>query len=126
MPYLLFISFLVLPAPEVTVTTIGSIEAGQNFSLICTVTTAALLFVRPKVMWVKIENGTKAPVMFSNVTISTTTILTVSFFPVAFSHRGLYQCVVDLNISSVTEFSINRDSNLTVECELPVYTHMHM
>ena len=100
-------------------TTTGSTKSGQNILLLCNVTTAAILSVRPDIMWVKIENGmdTEMPVVFKNLTTPTSTILSLPFPSLAFSHRGIYRCVVDLNISSVTEFIITRDINLTVECE---------
>ena len=96
---------------------IGSTEAGQSFSLSCTVTTATLLSVRPSVVWVKIENGAMNPVMSNTMTTPSNTNITLQFSSLTFSQRGIYRCVVDLNISSVTEFSITQDYNLIVNCE---------
>ena len=111
-----------LPAPEMTVSTEGFTEAGQSFSLICTVTTVSSVI--PNIAWVRINtDNNKTPIMSNtNITTNMTTnmtviTVTVPFTPVTFSDRGMYQCVLDLNISSVTSFFITEEYNFTVECK---------
>ena len=105
-----------------TVSVEGSTEAGQSFSLICTATTVSSVI--PNVTWVKIDTESNRTPIMSNTNITTNmttnmTILTVTvpFTPVTFSDRGMYQCVLDLNISSVTSFFITEEYNITVECK---------
>ena len=111
-----------LPSPEMTVSNEGSTEAGQSSSLICTVTTVSLVI--PNITWIRIDTGNNRTSIMSNTNIATdmttnTTILTVTvpFTPVTFSDRGMYQCVLDLNISSVTSFFITEEYNITVKCK---------
>ena len=108
-----------LPEPLIAVSTEGSTEAGQNFSLICTVTTEGALSVSPNVTWVRMNDGgdNMTPVTANAMTTPNTTILTISFSPLMFSDRGRYQCISDLNIPSVTMFFNTQAYNLTVECE---------
>ena len=111
-----------LPAPEMTVSTEGSTAAGHSFSLICTVTTVSSVI--PNIRWVKIDTDNNKTPIVSNTNITTDmttnmTVITVTipFTPVTFSDRGMYQCVLDLNISSVTSFFITEEYNFTVMCK---------
>ena len=80
-----------------------------------------VLVTRPNVRWIKVVGGSMT---LPDTTIETTptttcTVLTLPFTPLTFSHRGVYQCVVDLNISSVFTFSAAEEYNITVHCEYP-------
>ena len=114
-----FLNSSALPEPLITVSIEGSTEAGQNFSLICTVITEGALSVSPNVTWVRIDDdgGNTTPVMANAMTTPNTTILTISFSPLTFSDRGRYWCISDLNIPLVTSFFNTQEYNLTVECE---------
>ena len=104
----------------VSITITGSTEAGQNLSLICTVTIEAELVARPNIRWVKVVGGSMTLPDTIIETTPTVTVLTLPFTPLTFSHRGVYQCVVDLNISSVFSFSATEEYNITVQCEYPL------
>ena len=75
--------------------------------------------IRPTVTWVKVEGGSMILPETTNETTPTTTVLTLPFSPLTFSHRGVYRCVVDLNISMITSFHIEEEYNITVQCEYP-------
>ena len=106
-----------LPDPIIDVTTVGSTEAGQTFSLVCTVTMATKETPRPTVTWIKVTgNSTTFPAVVQNIT-SLTITSTISFFPLTFSHRGQYRCMVTLNISTIYTFAGNEDYNISVNCE---------
>ena len=113
---IIFTPHAALPAPEVTVTSVGSTEAGQSFTLICYVTMVIVLSVHPNVTWVKVAGGSITLPESSKRTTFTNTTLNITFSPLTFSHRGVYQCVVDLNII-VTSFHIEQQYNITVQCE---------
>ena len=102
-----------------TVSSVGSTEAGQTFKLICYVTTVTALSVHLNVTWVKVAGGSVTLLGNTNRTTptNTSTTLDLTFSPLTFSHRGVYQCVVDLNISMVTSFHIEQQYNITVQCE---------
>ena len=114
---IIFVHLAVLPAPEVTVTSASSTEAGQSFTLICSVTIVTALSVHPNVTWVKAAGGSVTLPESSKRTTPTNTILNITFSPLTFSHRGVYQCVVDLNLLTVTSFHIEQQYNITVQCE---------
>ena len=106
-----------------SITIAGSAEAGQNLSLICTVSIEAELVERPEVRWDKVDGGSMTLPDVTTETTPTTTVLTLPFTPLTFSHRGVYRCVVDLNISSVFSFNAAEEYNITVQCE---YTPLRM
>ena len=108
-------------------TTIGSTEARQNFSLLCNVTLVTMLSVPPNVVWARINNGAMLPndvVTFNNMTTPTSTLSTLLFPSLSFSDEGVYRCIVDLNISSVTEIRTTQDYNLTVVCEFMLFVFL--
>ena len=110
--------FSVLPDPIIDVTTNGSTEAGQTFDLVCTVTMASDQTPRPNVTWIKDTGGSAVFPVNTEETTPTITTLTISFSPLTFSHRGQYQCMVTLNISTVHTFASNVDDViLQVKCE---------
>ena len=78
------------------------------------------LSVHPNVTWVKVAGGSVTLPEIAKRTTPTNTILNITFSPLTFSHRGVYQCVVDLNISMVTSFHIEQQYNITVQCEFQV------
>ena len=78
------------------------------------------LMTKPEVRWVKVVGGSMTLPDTIIETTPTTTVLTLPFTPLTFSHRGVYQCVVDLNISSVFYFSATEEYNITVQCEYPL------
>ena len=74
----------------------------------------------PEVRWVKMIGGSMILPDTTIETTPTTTVLTLPFTPLTFSHRGVYKCEVDLNISSVFTFSAAEEYNITVQCEHPL------
>ena len=111
-------SFLpALPDPIIDVTTNGSTEAGQTFSLICTVTMASDQTPRPSVTWIKLTGGSTTFPAATQETTPTITTLTISFSPLTFSHRGQYRCMVALNIPTVYSFAGNEDFIFKVRCK---------
>ena len=112
-----FAHHAVLPAPEVTVTSVGSTEASQSFTLICSVTTVTALSVHPNVTWVKVAGGSMTLPDITKRTIPTNTILNITFSPLTYSHRGVYRCVIDFKLLTVTSFHIEQQYNITVQCE---------
>ena len=80
----------------------------------------AELVTRPNITWVKMVGGSMTLPDTTTETTPTTTVLTLPFTPLTFSHRGVYRCVVDLNISSVFSFSAAKEYNITVQCEYPL------
>ena len=111
-----------LPDPIIDVTTNGSTEAGQTFSLICTVIMASDLTPRPNVTWIKFTGGSTEFPIVTQETTSITTTFTISFSPLTFSHRGQYRCLVNLIISTVLGFAGSEDYNILVDCELNLST----
>ena len=103
--------------PIIDVTTNGTTEAGQTFSLICTVTMASDQTPRPTVTWMKVTGGNIAFPSATQETTPTTTTLTISFSPLTFSHRGQYQCMVTLNITAVYYFAGSKHYSIKVRCE---------
>ena len=79
----------------------------------------AELVIRPSITWVKMVGGSMTLLDTTTETTPTTTVLTLPFTPLTFSYRGLYQCVADLNISSVFSFSAAEEYNIFVQCEYP-------
>ena len=106
-----------LPDPTVSVTTNGSTEAGQTFSLVCTVTMASDQTPHPNVTWIKVTGGSLESHEPIQETTPTITTLTISFSPLTFSHRGQYRCLVNLNISTVYSFAGSEDYIIKVKCE---------
>ena len=104
----------------VSITNDGSTEAGQNFSLICTVTMEAELVIQPNVRSVKVVGESMTLPDTTIETTPTTTVLIQPFTPLTFTHRGVYRCMVDLNISSVYSFSAAKEYTITVQCEYPL------
>ena len=115
--------FSVLPDPVLSVTTVGSTVAGQNVSLVCNVTMVTDQTPHPNIAWVKVTGGSTALPTAIQQTTPTSTTLTLSFFPLTFSHRGLYRCVVIHNISTVYTFTGTQDHNITVDCEYKTVTY---
>ena len=77
----------------------------------------------PNVTWIKVTGGsTEFPIVTQETTPITTTF-TISFSPLTFSHRGQYQCMVTLDISTVYTFAGSEDYNsILVDCELNLST----
>ena len=80
----------------------------------------AQLVPRPNVRWVKVVEGSMILQDTTNETTLTTTVLTLPFTPLTFTHRGVYRCMADLNISSVFSFSAAEGYTITVQCEYPL------
>ena len=66
---------------SIIVTTNGSTEAGQTFSLICTVTMASDQTPRPNITWIKVTGGSTTFPSATQETTSTITTLTIPFSP---------------------------------------------
>ena len=98
-------------------TTNGSTEAGQTFSLVCTVTMASDQIPHPNVTWIKVTGGSTEFLAVTQETTPTTTTVVISFSPLTFSHRGQYRCMVTLNISTFYTFAGSEDYNITVDCK---------
>ena len=114
---ILLLFSLALPDPILSVTSVGSTVAGLNVSLVCNVTMATDQIPHPNITWVKVSGGSPTSLTATQQTTPTSTILTLSFSPLTFSHRGLYRCVVTHNISTVYTFTGKEDYNISVECE---------
>ena len=108
---------LALPDPLLSITSVGSSVAGQSVSLVCNVAMATDQTPHPSVTWVKVSGGSPDFPTATQQTTPTSTILTLSFSPLTFSHRGLYRCVVTHNISTVYTFTGEKDYNISVDCE---------
>ena len=108
---------LALPDPMLSVTSVGSTVTGQTVSLVCNVTMATDQIPHPNVTWVKVSGGSPTFPAATRQTTPTSTILTLSFSPLIFSHRGLYRCVVTHNISNVYTFTGEKGYNISVDCE---------
>ena len=80
----------------------------------------AELVTRPNITWVKMVGGSMTLPDTTTETTPTTTELTLPFTPLTFSHRGVYRCVMNLNILSVLSFSAAKEYNITVQCEYPL------
>ena len=113
----LLLSSLALPNPILSVTSVGSTVTGQTVALVCYVTMATDQIPHSSVNWVKVSGGSSTFPTATQQTTPISTILTLSFSPLTFSHRGLYLCVVTHNISTVYTFTGNKDYNISVDCE---------
>ena len=103
---------LAFPNLTLNVTSVGSTVVGQNVSLVCNVTMATDQIPHLNVTWIKVSGGsTTFPTATQQIT-PTSIILTIPFSPLTFSHRGLYRCVVILNIST-----FYTDDTISVGCE---------
>ena len=80
----------------------------------------AELVSRPNITWFKMVGGSMTLPDTITETTPTTTVLTLPFTPLTFSHRGVYRCVVDLNILGVYSFGAAEEYNITVQCEYPL------
>ena len=115
-----------LPDPIINVTTVGSTEAGQTFSLVCNVTMATEETPRPTVTWIKVTGGSKTFPEADQAMTSLTVASTISFSPLTFSHRGQYRCMVTLNISTIYTFAGNESYDILVDCEYSKLNYMYM
>ena len=89
----------------VTIESMGSETAGEEYQLICTVEVVEGLVVQPAVAWL---DPTDQPASKPNITVGTaqrnginTTLLALTFNPLRTSHMGQYTCQAIVNIQEV-------------------------
>ena len=94
-----------LPQPVVTIESMGSGTAGEEYQLICTVEVVEGLVVQPTVAWL---DPTNQPANQPNIAVGTaqrngvsTTLLTLTFTPLRTSHMGQYTCQAIVNFTEV-------------------------
>ena len=93
-----------LPQPVVTIESMGSRTAGEEYQLICTVEVVEGLVVQPTVAWLDPPNQ---PASQPNIAVGTaqwegvSTTLALTFNPLRTSHMGQYTCQAIVNIQEV-------------------------
>ena len=93
-----------VPSPMVTIESMGSRTAGEDYELICTVEVVEGLVVQPTVAWLDPTNQTASQ---PNITVGTAqrngvnTTLTLTFNLLRTSHMGQYTCQAIINIQEV-------------------------
>lgn len=106
-----------LPPPGITIRTEGNPIAGQQYSLICTVTVVEDLVVEPSVAWL---NSNDDPVSGEDITVGntermgTTTTLTLVFQPLHTSHGGAYTCRASISVAEISLSDLSSTSSADV------------
>ena len=104
----------------VTIESMGSRTAGDEYELICTVVVVEGLVVQPTVTWIYPTND---PMNQLNITVGTaqpngvSTTLTLTFNPLRTSHMGRYTCQANVNIPVVSIIDVkgNETADVIVE-----------
>ena len=96
---LLFL-YLDIPDPVITITTIGSGNISDNYTLVCSVDIVDdLLNIQLNVTFLRITDGSYEVLKY--IKFSGDAIITVNFTPLRTSDSGRYRCSVDMRQATV-------------------------
>ena len=121
---------------QLSISTVGSTEVGQNFNIICTVRVVERLVLTPTIEIIKMNTTDIYLLQDINISYILTTHVTGSetnwtiiLEPVRFEDRGVYICKVYFNVTGVNGTNdpstatydaqfVAEDYELIVDCEL--------
>ena len=121
---------------QLTISTVGSIEVGQNFNITCTVKVVERLVVTPTIEIMKmnttdtyLSQDINIPFTITTDDTGSETNWTIILEPVRFEDRGVYICKGDFNVTGVNGTNdlttatydgqfVEEDYELIVDCEL--------
>ena len=121
---------------QLTISTVGSIEVGQNLNITCTVKVVERLVVTPTIEIMKINTtdtylsqDINIPFTITTDDTGSETNWTMILEPVRFEDRGVYICKSEFNVTGVNGTNdpatatydgqfVEEDYELIVDCEL--------
>ena len=133
---LVFFSSLALPDMQLTISTVGSTEVGQNLNITCTVRVVERLVVKPSIEIMKmnttdtyLSQDINIPFTITTDDIGSETNWIIILEPVKFEDRGVYICKADFNVTGINGSNdsatatydgqfVEEDYELIVDCEL--------
>ena len=121
---------------QLTISTVGSTEVGQNLNITCTVKVVERLVVTPTIEIMKMNTTDTYLLQDVNIPYTTTTDdtgsetnWTIILQPIRFEDRGVYECKAGFNVTGINgtndpktatyDFQfVEEDYELIVDCEL--------
>ena len=121
---------------QLTISTVGSIEVGQNLNITCTVKVVERLVVTPSIEIMKmnttdtyLSQDINIPFIITTDVTGSETNWTMILEPVRFEDRGVYLCKSEFNVTGVNRTNdpatatydgqfVEEDYELIVDCKL--------
>ena len=93
---------------QLSISTVGSTEVGQNFNITCTVRVVERLVLIPTIEIIKMNitstyflQDINIPYVITTEDTGSVTNWTITLKPVRFEDRGVYRCIAEFNVTGV-------------------------